>query len=80
MDTPNASMSHPAIGLLRSDMRELQDAWETGMAAAYVGAPLDPIHDALVYSSMVLLGMHGLSELGRLCLRQNAATREAVEG
>ena len=61
-------------------MRELQDAWEAGMAAANEGYHLDPTYDALVYSTVVLLGMHGLGELGRLCLRQNAATREAVEG
>ena len=59
-------MSHPAIGLLRSDMRELQDAWEVGMAVANEGYPLDPMHDALVYSAMVLLGMHGLTQLARM--------------
>jgi len=59
-------MSHPAIGLLRADMRELQDAWEIGTAAANAGAPLDPMHEALVYSSMVLLGVHGLGQLARL--------------
>ena len=59
-------MSHPAIGLLRADMRELQDAWEIGTAAANAGAPLDPMHEALVHSSMVLLGVHGLGQLARL--------------
>ena len=58
-------MSHPAIGLLRADMRELQDAWEIGMAAANAGAPVDPMHKALVYSAMVLLGMHGLTQLAQ---------------
>lgn len=63
-------MSHPAIGLLRSDMRELQDAWEVGMTAANEGYPLDPMHEALVYSAMVLLGMHGLTQLARHVERQ----------
>ena len=80
-------MSHPAIGLLRADMRELQDAWELGLAAANEGYPLDPMHEALVYSAMVLLGMHGLTQLARYMERQGqgqiaAATtrqRSAIE-
>jgi hypothetical protein len=72
-------MSHPAIGLLRADMRELQDAWETGMAAAYVGAPLDPLHEALVYSSMVLLGVHGIGQLARHIEQQGSEAAAAKQ-
>ena len=73
-------MRNPAIGLLRSDMAELQDAWEVGQATKAECWALDPGHDATLYAAVVLLGMHGLIELGRLCLKQSAATREAVEG
>ena len=76
-------MSHPAIGLMRADMRELQDAWEIGMAAANEGYPLDPMHEALVYSAMVLLGMHGLTQLARYIERQEQgleATAAKVKG
>jgi len=72
-------MSHPAIGLLRADMRELQDAWEIGLAAANEGCPLDPMHEALVYSAMVLLGMHGLTQLARYIERQGQALDAAVQ-
>lgn len=63
-------MRNPAIGLLRSDMAELQDAWEVGQATRAEGWELDPRHDSTLYASLVLLGMHGLIELGRLCHKQ----------
>ena len=72
-------MSHPAIGLLRADMGELQESWEIGMAAANKGCPLDPMHEALVYSAMVLLGMHGLTQLARYIERQGQALDAAVQ-
>jgi hypothetical protein len=59
-------MLNPAIGLLRSDMAELHDAWEAGQTAKAEGWPLDPIHDAIVYAALPLLGMHGLIELARV--------------
>jgi hypothetical protein len=63
-----------AIGLLRSDMADLHDAWSAGQAAKAEGWPLDPLHDATVYASLVLLGMHGLSELARLCVAEEGNT------
>ena len=63
-------MRNPGIGLLRSDMAELQDAWETGQASRAEGWALDPRHDALLYASLVLLGMHGLIELSKLCMNR----------
>ena len=66
-------MRNPAIGLLRSDMAELQDAWEVGQATRAEGWELDPRHDATLYASLVLLGMHGLIELGRLLTRSEGA-------
>ena len=59
-------MRNPAIGLLRSDMAELQDAWEAGQATRAEGWDLDPMHDATLYAALVLLGMYGLSELARV--------------
>ena len=67
-------MSHPAIGLLRADMRELQEAWELGLAAANEGYPLDPMHEALVNSAMVLLGVHGIGQLARMVIYRGRDT------
>jgi hypothetical protein len=73
-------MNSAVLGLLRSDMADLQEAWEAGRATAARGAgyELDPMHDATVYSALVVLGMHGLSELARVC-RDSTASHDAAD-
>ncbi len=61
-------------------MADLAEAWEAGRAIAARGAgyELDAMHDATVYSAMVVLGMHGLSELARMCRDSTASPAAAA--
>ena len=50
---------------LRLDMEELEQCWLAGQRLQHLGVTLDPLHDAVVYSAMVMLGVHGLEQLAK---------------
>ena len=55
---------------LRLDMDELEQCWLIGQRLQRQGVMLDPMHDAMVYAAMVMLGMHGLERLSAALSRQ----------
>jgi hypothetical protein len=59
---------------LQCDMGALEDAYRSGLYARLDGVDLDPMHDALVFSSMVVLAVDGCSRLcSQLHLEQQPA-------
>jgi hypothetical protein len=55
---------------LRLDMDELEQCWLIGQRLQHQGVTLDPMHDAMAYAAMVMLGMHGLERLAAALSRQ----------
>jgi uncharacterized metal-binding protein len=48
---------------LQCDMGALEDAYRSGLYTRLDGVQLDPMHDALVFSSMVILAVDGCIRL-----------------
>ena len=55
---------------LRLDMEELEQCWLAGQRLQHLGVAVDPMHDAVGYAAMVMLGMHGLERLSAALSRQ----------
>ena len=59
---------------LQCDMGALEDAYRSGLYTRLDGHELDPMHDALIFSSMVVLAIDGCIRLcSQLQLEQQAA-------
>ena len=60
---------------LQCDMGALEDAYRSGLHTRLDGLNLDPMHDALIFSGMVVLAVDGCIRLcSQLQLEQQTAS------